>query len=96
MGVSEHEAFVSTPVQNVWAALTEPEYRRRWYGGGEIDVEVEEPMRTFAFRSGAGLVGFTLQIGPGGTRVVLRETEEEPRDWDAALAGIGEVARSLS
>ncbi|WP_419994214.1 hypothetical protein [Streptomyces boninensis] len=95
MTATQHETFVTTPVQNVWAALTEPAYRERWYGDGEIAVEVEEPMRTFAFRTGDGLVGFTLQIGPGGTRVVLRETERSPRDWEAALAEIAGVARSL-
>ncbi|NGN66474.1 hypothetical protein G5C51_21550 [Streptomyces sp. A7024] len=96
MTATEHEIFVNVPVQNVWATLTDPAHRQRWYGAGELTVEVEEPMRTFAFRSGSGLVGFTLQIGPGGTRVLLRETERSPRDWDAALAEISEVAQSLS
>ena len=85
------------PVDRVWAALTEPDQLRQWWGEGQIELELVEGGRFDVVMTGpAELIGAMMEFG-GGEQALERHDivlqVDPPRLLEHTFNGPGSVVR---
>ena len=82
------EVVVEAPVDEVWAAVTDPEQVDEWFAEDgetrELQVEEVETGRRVAYTWEDGEVAIELEEVGGGTRVLVTETGEP--GWNAVFS----------